>query len=183
MKEKAGSPAEDKRASFRIDDSLPVVVMKIEDWDGPTAPDPKTGSGEMSGAPLPEEGVSPSLWNLLVGLHKKLDLILERLPVDLMTTAFQPVNLSAGGMRLKVKKKFDPADLVKLKMLLPTSPVREIFLTGEVVRVDFQGDGQYETALRFLDLDEDVHEEIIQYTLRQQRKAVLAQKRVGGSEK
>src|SRR4030043_69809 len=116
---------QEKREAFRVDDALPVVIMRIKD---------------------------------------------------------QPVNLSSTGMKIKVKKDFNLDEKVRIKMLLSSLPVKEITIAGKIVRVTALAEGEYEVALHFQDLDEEVRNEIIQYTLNQQRKAILAQRQQKGTD-
>ena len=105
---------------------------------------------------LEKENISPYLWKMLVNLDRKLDRVLERIPVDLLKTKSQPVNLSSTGMKVKGKKEFRPRRTVRIKMLLPTLPVKEMVMTGKVVRIEALADGEYEVALHFHDLDDTV---------------------------
>jgi len=183
MESNATRTDKDKRESFRIDDSLPVLIHKLEDKDSSAPLDSALEDlKELSGQALPEDGINPYLWKMLVNLHRKLDLVLERLPVDLMKNQPQPVNLSSTGMRVRVKKKFNLEDEVKIKMLLPTVPVKEILFSGKVVRIKALEDGEYEVALHFHNLDDEVREEIIQYSLKQQRKIIMAQREKRGKD-
>jgi len=174
-------PGENKREAFRIDDSLPIIIQKVEELDFP----PFLDSGledleELSQLALQEGGINPHLWKMLVSLHKKMDWVLERLPVDLMKVKTRPINLSATGMRVQVNKPYNLGEEVKVKILLPTLPVSEIIIVGMVIRVTALEAGHYELALEFQELDDEVREELIQYSLKQQRKALLAQKQQRG---
>lgn len=174
---------EEKRDSFRINDSLQVVVRRIEGEAGFFEPDNNAEPmPETIPTPLENEKISLTLWKMLVNLDRKLDRIMERMPVDLLTTQSQPVNLSSTGMKIKVKKNFGIKEPLRIKMLLPTLPVKELVLTGKVVRIASLADGEYEVALHFQDLDDTVKNEIIQYTLNQQRKTLAAQKHKRGQE-
>jgi len=173
---------QEKREAFRVDDALPVVIQKVEDQEAPLSSEPVMDLEEFSRTFLEKENINPYLWEVLINLHKKLDRILERLPVDLMRIKDQPVNLSSTGMKIKVKKDFNLDEKVRIKMLLSSLPVKEIIIAGKIVRVTALAEGEYEVALHFQDLDEEVRNEIIQYTLNQQRKAILAQRQQKGTD-
>jgi hypothetical protein len=167
----------DQRESFRIDDTLAVIICKIEDKEFPLTGEPfRDDLQDLSLVALQKENINPYLWKMLVNLNKKLDHVLERLPVDLIKTKAQPINLSSTGMKVKVNKNFEPEETVRIKMLLPTLPAKEMVITGKVVRVEASEDGEYEVALHFLDLDEEVRDELFHYTLNRQRKAITAQR-------
>ena len=61
-------------------------------------------------------------------------------------------------------------------MLLPTYPPVGVTTHGKVVRVNQTGDGEYEIALHFSEMDEEVKDEIIQYALQRQREIIRKQK-------
>lgn len=171
------SEIEDKerRESFRIDDDLSLVFYKL---DKPEASADETAVPEIEAllrTPQPDN-IEPAVWKLLVHLHKKLDLILERMPMDLFKIDTQPVNLSATGLRIKTRKNFELEERVKIRMLLPTLPAKEIVLKGQVVRITPNNDGIHELALRFEDVNEEIQKEIIQHTLKQQRKELSLQR-------
>ena len=174
---------EEKRGSFRINDSLPVVVHRIE-AEADLAQETETVEIPFQKIPSApeEETLASTLWKMLVNLDRKLDRIMERIPVDLSTTKFQPVNLSSTGLKIKVRKNFDLHESLRIKMLLPTVPAKELLLTGKVVRIETLPDGTYVVALHFQNMDDTVRNEIIQYTLNQQRKILAAQKQKRGQE-
>jgi hypothetical protein len=174
-------PGEERRESFRIDDDLSVVLYKLDKPE--TFPDPEKGVSDRDDLLTATQPVNmDSLWKLLVLLHKKLDWILERMPMDLLKIMTQPVNLSATGLRTKVKEKFEMNERVKIRMLLPTFPAKEVVLCGRVVRISPQQDGDHELALQFEDVTQEIQNEIVQHTLKQQRKTFLNQKEPKGEK-
>jgi hypothetical protein len=172
---------EDKRTAFRIDDSLPVIIRKVEDLEKvPVLESSQEDLEELSRLAPEETGINPHLWKMLVLLNKKMDWVLENLPVDLLQVKAQPINLSATGMRLPVNKKYNLEEAVRIKIILPTLPVNEIVLEAKVVRVTPLENGWYELALEFQELEDEVREELIQYSLKQQRKILLSQREQRG---
>jgi len=173
----------DQRESFRIHDALPVIIRKIEDDEFSLSMEPVIEDlKELSPSAFEKENINPYLWKMLVNLNKKLDWILERLPIDLIKTKSQPINLSSTGMMIKVKNKFNIDERIRIKMLLPTLPVKEIVMEGQVVRVTASAEGDYEVAFHFLGLDEEAKNEIVHYTLNQQRKAIIAKRQQRGKD-
>jgi hypothetical protein len=173
----------EQRESFRINDTLPIIIRKIEDdEDFPVTDMFMVNPEEIIPSALEKENISPMLWKMLVHINEKLDRVLERIPVDLLKTKSQPINLSSTGMKVKVKKNFGLDEPVRIKMLLPTLPVKELVIAGKVVRVEALTDGDYEVALHFSELDDTVRNEIIHYTLNQQRKTIAAQRQKRGHD-
>jgi hypothetical protein len=171
----------EQRESFRINDTLTVIIRKIKNDENGYAPETLLDDpGEISPSILEKENIPPRLWKMLVHLNKKLDLVMAMIPVDLLSIKSQPINLSSSGMKVKMKKNFGLDEPVRIKMLLPTLPVKELVISGKVVRVEALPDGEYEVALHFQELDDTVRDEIIHYTLNQQRKTIAAQRQKRG---
>jgi hypothetical protein len=177
------SPQIEQREAFRINDTLAVVVRKIEGDPCLSEPDTPVDVPRESQPSFSEkENISPRLWEMLVNLNQKMDKILEKIPVDLFSTKPQPVNLSSTGMKVKVKNKFGLDEPVRIKLLLPTLPVRELVVDGKVVWIETLPDGDYEVGLQFRGLDDTVKGEIIHYTFNQQRKILAAQRQKRGQD-
>ncbi len=167
----------ERRQAFRVDDSLPLIIRPIaEGIESSCRSAMAEPPEEIPLEILEREKIPPALWKMLTAIHRKLDNILERLPVDILQIPPQPVNLSPTGMRLKVQKEFHLEDRVRIKMLLPTLPVKEIVLEGKVVRAEALSTGEYEVALQFEELAEEIKNVILQYTLNRQRQELLAKR-------
>jgi c-di-GMP-binding flagellar brake protein YcgR len=72
--------------------------------------------------------------------------------------------------------KAEVGDKLEIKMLLPTYPPIGILAFGRVVRSEKADNNEYELALHFDDMDEDIRDEIIQYTLKRQRELIRSQR-------
>ncbi len=169
---------EESRGAFRIDDTLSVIIRKVE--EKPCVSEPETAADDLSEIDpwvLEKENISPTLWKMMVNLNRKLDRLLKKIPVDLFTVKPQPVNLSSTGLELKVKRKFDLDELVRVKILLPTLPVKELVVESKVVRIVNLEGGEYEVGLHFQNLDDTVKSEILQYTLTRQRTILTEQRK------
>lgn len=176
---------EKKRQYFRVDDAFPVEMKKIDKT-------PLKRSRVFLGYPsereeaeveAPDETISPKLWKLLTDINTKLSLILEKLQFDdegFVKAEVRHVNVSASGIKFRVDEKVEPGDTVEIKMLLPTCPPTGIITYGSVVRVKDLGNNQYEIALHFTDIEDEVRDEIIQYTLKRQRELIRRQRQQRG---
>lgn len=168
------------REYFRVDDVFPVISGKVME-DSPYRKS-KVFAGysmEIPNMDLSDGTINPRLWKILVDINTKLRLILEHLQLDsegLIKAENIPVNISASGMRFKTKEKVDIGDTIEIKMLLPTSPPVGILTYGNIVRLNDIGNGEYEVAVRFSDMDDEVRDEIIQYTLKRQREILRKHK-------
>ncbi len=170
----------DRREFFRIDDVFPVDCKKVKNAGAAKKPRLVAGFGsEIGTMELPEDAIHPRLWNMLVDINTKLGMILERL--DLQKEGFtqienRRVNLSATGLKVITPEKAEVGDSLEIKMLLPTYPPTGILAFGRVVRVERAENEEYEMALHFDEMDEDIRDEIIQYTLQRQRELIRSQR-------
>lgn len=168
------------REYFRVDDVFPVIAKKVTG----TLLNRKSKIflGYVSGiyeVGAHDETINPQLWKLLVDMNNKLGLILERLYLEsegFLKAEDKQVNISASGIRFAMEENVDAGDIVEVKMLLPTYPPVGILTYGKVVRVENRGNGLHEVALHFSDMDDDVRDEIIQYSIQRQREFIRKQK-------
>ncbi len=163
-----------KRDFFRVDDVFPVLVRKISDKAAPKKCRLIAGIGVESpdDSVVPDGTVSPQLWKMLVDINAKLEMILEKLSLEsegLTQAHSTPVNVSASGIRLTIPETVSCGDTVEVKMSLPVYPPVGIVACGEVLRAAPNNQGGCEVALQFIDMDDDVRDQIIHYTFNRQR--------------
>ncbi|MBF0516206.1 MAG: PilZ domain-containing protein [Nitrospirae bacterium] len=175
----------EQRDFFRVDDSLSIVVKKINGKS--TARKSKIISEfgkEMSNlrsysVDIPDETVSPVLWKMLLDIDMKLGLVLDKLSLQkegLVDAEEKDVNISASGIRLACRTQFVKGDLVEVKMLLPSSPPVGLVVYGHVVMTACLSNGDCEVSINFTNVEEDVRDEIIRYTLNRQREIMRKQR-------
>jgi hypothetical protein len=169
----------EKREYFRVDDVLPVIAKKVTYDLSCRKSQVFSGYGiEMTEIEVPDETINPSLWKMFVEINNKLGLILERLQMEsegFTKAENKQVNISESGMRFIMNEKVEAGDVLEIKILLSSSPSHGILIYGNVVRVNNIGDGKYEVAIHFSDMDDEIREEIIQHILKRQRGIVKKQ--------
>ncbi|VAX27377.1 hypothetical protein MNBD_NITROSPIRAE02-27 [hydrothermal vent metagenome] len=175
---------DERRSFFRVDDAFPVKIKKVgklsvrspvflsQPTDKKTA---EIGSGSQ------ESGLVP----LLQEINSKLDFLLDTLvlkDVGVLNEEARAVNISASGIRFEIDEEFEPGDVLELKMLLPSYPPVAVLSFGEVARVGvLERDGRrvYDTAIGFVEMTDEVRDEIIRYTLRRQREIIRKRREDG----
>ncbi len=176
-RDSGGFAGEDRRSFFRVDDSFPVKVKRV-DRNGEHSSRflfHGTLPRVVGGGPEYQESLIP----LLLDINRKLDTLLNALVFKedaLLNAVPRRLNISASGIGIELEEEFRPGDLVELRMLLPSSPPSALLIHGEVTRVEVQREGErmfYNTAIDFVGLTEEVKEEIIRYTLQRQREIVM----------
>lgn len=168
------------RGYFRVDDVFAVKSKKVEKEFPCRKSRIFAGySIGMSQTEFYDETINTDLWKMLVHMNNMLELIMERLYLSnegFTHAEAKPVNLSASGMRFTMDESVETGDIVEIKMLLPTYPPKGVLTYGNVVRVRDIGNGKCDVALQFLDMDEEVRNEIIKYTLNRQRDIMKKQR-------
>jgi hypothetical protein len=97
----------------------------------------------------------------------------------------QSVNLSGGGLRLRMSSFIPLGDRVHVDLFLPIAPPRVITVVAEVLRCNeltlrLEKDPVFITAMRFIHIDEKDREVIIAYLFAEQRSQLQAEaERVG----
>jgi len=171
----------DKQEYFRVDDFFPVVARKVEkNLLDTKASMTVTFSKEAIDRSPPDETIHPKLWDLLVSLDEKLNLILDRLNLEPEPVEAEPqqVNISASGIRFMIKDKVEQGDMLEVKMLLPTTPMVSIVAYGQVVSSECLGSAGYVVAVQFVNMDSEVRDRLIQYTLNRQREIIRKQRQL-----
>lgn len=180
--EKSNMGESEKREYFRVDDVFPVKIRKV---DKETAK--RSVIHSATGLDIPDiasdETINPNLWKMLVDINSKLSLILDRLDYSFSERPEnRVVNMSATGIRFTEDERIETGDEVEVTMFLPTTPPVEIMTYGTAVRVDDAGNGKYEIALHFTDMEDTVRDEIIQYLLNRQREIIRKKREYKGND-
>ena len=131
----------------------------------------------ISQVPPEVEDVLVSEW--LKMLNSKLDAILaslasreDRVPV----MSQKKVNISGGGLCFDTHEKYQPGDVLEMKMMLPISPVSILYAYGEVVEVRIF-DNYYHTAVKFISIDDEIRDEIVKFVFKTQRDMLRKKRR------
>ncbi len=128
--------------------------------------------------PIDAEGIEPGMARVLTEIDRKLNLLLRLMVENRLTDIEQDlcheVNLSGGGLRLTLPHQLSPGAKIGLEITLPIFPPIPLFTIAEVIRVApsetaKESSTLFETALKFIEIDEDDREMIIRYVFKRQR--------------
>lgn len=184
------------RSYFRIDDIISVVANPVHIDKEKAAEFRKNvvsskafslmetpGTSELNSEDnIPDKQGNDGLYAMMAEIKTKLDFIINHLMLDkegLVQTDKKFVNISASGVRFTVDYPVRVNEIMELKLLLPTYPPVAVFAYGEVKRVKDLGENKHEVSLEYLNMDESVRNEIIQYTLSHQRETIRKIKESG----
>ena len=197
---KGEKSSKEKRNYFRVDDVISVVAhpvssyKKNDDQFLKSVTSSKafslTSPPDSSGTHTEETDLMQSehgkLYELIAEIKTKLDFIINHFILDkegLLSSDKALVNISASGIRFVTSHAVEVNDIMEVKFLLPSFPPVAVFGYGEVKRVDDLGGGKYEVAIEYLNMDESVRTEIIQYTLSHQREFIKRMRLSGSGSK
>jgi len=193
---KQNSESGEHRSYFRIDDIISVVANPVH-IDKERAADFRKnvvsskafslmeapGSSELDPEEkIPDNPSNAGLYSMIAEIKTKLDFIINHLMLDkegLVQTDKKFVNISASGVRFTVDYPVQVNEIMEIKLLLPTYPPVAVFAYGEVKRVKDLGENRHEVSLEYLNMDESVRNEIIQYTMQHQRETIRKIKETG----
>jgi hypothetical protein len=167
-----------KREFFRIDDVIPMVILRM---DNNTARRSKILTGYHSDMPTTikedstgsiDENLHPYLLKKLGEIDAKVSLVLERLYLEsegLFKAENYHVSISGSGLSFICRDRYEEGVVLGLKLLLSTYPTVAVHTYGKVLSVSGYCEGLYKIGCSFVDIDEDVRSEIVQFTMRRER--------------
>ena len=190
---------EERRNYFRVNDVISVVVdsvcldnEKSEEFLKHVSSSKAFSLADVSSSPdnYPEEGPPESpeykkLYSMITEMKTRLDFIINHLMLEkegLLPAEKKLVNISASGIRFIIDHPANVKDIMEIKLLLPTYPPVAVFAYGEVIRVKELDDNKFEVALEYLNMGDSVRDEIIQYTLSNQRERIRKTREHGANE-
>ncbi|MCX7822954.1 MAG: PilZ domain-containing protein [Syntrophobacterales bacterium] len=165
----------ERREYFRVKDVLQLSLRRLPNFEVmPMARVVGYFSSfppDMGTAP---ETVDPFIARQLQTIHQKLDAILEYLYLDksgFTNLQYHEVDISAGGMRVKVSEDFEEGDTLEIRLILPTAPPLYLICYGKVKRCS-ECANRKEIAIEFVNIGEDIRSLIVRYVLQRQRQDI-----------
>jgi len=113
----------------------------------------------------------PALGEWLKAIMGKLDSLLHLFALDregFSALPLQSINISGSGMSFVAPHPIPPGSRVEAQMVLTSGLMTPLYLVGEVVASEPQGNG-YRIGMRFVNLDESIRNEIIRFVFIRER--------------
>jgi|WetSurMetagenome_2_1015567.scaffolds.fasta_scaffold00012_75 hypothetical protein len=120
---------------------------------------------------IPAAVNDPALADWLAMLNAKLDAIasiISQQGEKKSQICHKKVNISGGGLSFDSAEKFEIGDMLEIKMVLPVNISSTLYVYGEVVDVRAQDD-HFQTAVKFITIDDEIREQIVQFVFKTQR--------------
>ena len=94
---------------------------------------------------------------------------------DFVSMKFEPLNISGSGMALVTQEPVNEGDVLEIRIVLQAYPAKILHLHGEVVHVHpMPGKAKrYSIGLKFLNITEDVRNEILKFDFRKHRERLI----------
>lgn len=166
------------REYSRVDGHLPIHISAVPEnrhsmaWSRTSLEAALTEHQEM---PEVSDRVISECLNII---NSKLDTIIRMLAFqskDYCSLQLEEVNISAGGLSVATGELIECGTLVEIQLMLPTAPYLILYIYGNVVRSEPEGE-RNRVWVYFTLIDEDIREHIVKYVFERQRE-ILRKKR------
>jgi hypothetical protein len=174
----AESSKRDLREYSRVDTFMSIAVRVVPQQDRHTIKWYIAGDSVLPDYQIPIEVNDPVLAEWLKMLNAKLDAIialLDRQNEKAPGIDRKKVNISGGGLSFDSSEKYKIHDLLEIRIELPATLSSVVYVYGEVVDLRSRDD-YYQTAVKFVSIDEEIRERIIEFVVKSQRD-ILSQKK------
>jgi PilZ domain. len=168
----------DKREYARVAAYLPLEVRAVPLEERDIHRPRISGVAILDNFAKPPELDDKPLAQWLNMLNAKLDSIISSLAVEregFGSLTFKALNISAAGMGFKTKEKYDKGAFLEMKILLYMYPHVALYLYGDVVKSEREGD-DFCTSVKFTGMSDDIRDEIIKFVFRRQREILSAKR-------
>ncbi len=158
-----------KREHVRIDVQIPIAIRKVSHEEKNNLFAYVIGSQKITS--LNTKQTINTLTELYDKITEKLDLIINLLTIQHYGFYQMPVkmvNLSGGGLRTTLDEKYDTGDILEIKLFLDSPTPVGLCLYAEVLKVE-EKYGKYETAVKFINLSENIRDYIVRFIFYRER--------------
>jgi hypothetical protein len=166
------------REYSRVDALIPIEIRVVPPEDRLNIKCFIAGDSTLPEYQLPNDLTDPALTEWLKMLNAKLDTVLSLMTKEQDKSpriCQKKVNISGGGLSFDTHEEYKIRDLLEIKMLLPVTLSSTLYIYGEVVDVR-KRDDYFQTAVKFITIDDDIREQIVQFVFKTQRDIIRHKK-------
>jgi hypothetical protein len=159
------------REYSRVDAVIPIEVRVVPPPERQNMKCFIAGETVLPDYQVPNDVNDPVLAEWLKMLNAKLDALVNIMSIrDEKTPRIsqKKVNISGGGLSFDSSEKYRIGDMLEIKMILPVTLSSTLYVYGEVVDVRAREDF-FQTAVKFITIDDDIREQIVQFVFKAQR--------------
>jgi hypothetical protein len=115
-------------------------------------------------------------------LNSKIDTILEYIIFQkegFLALKMRPLNISGSGMSFTSDQGYNIGDILEVKMMMNSFHPVALYLYGKVVKTEDTGsDPKFNTAIRFIEIDDDITNLIVRFVFEMQRGQLRKRKEI-----
>ena len=177
---------EEKRGHVRVYDRLQIAYKFIADNEWTSSENPEKYFpyiwNKYPSSIVVDESEESNIKMLphIVDLNRKIDLLIELLlpnnnGIRIEVPAERDISISGSGIKMEISEPASTGQKIALCIVLPLIPPTNLFIVGEVRRTsrldsyEVNGNGPFETGIKFLDVKDDDYEKIVKYIFKKQR--------------
>lgn len=167
------------REFSRVDAYIPLQARLVPKEERQNIRSKVSGEAVMAEFRILTDVEDKVLSDWLKMLNAKVDAIINMLAFQregFSALPFVKVNISGAGLMFPSSEKYNQGDILELKMLLPMMPPIALYIYGEVVNIEGQVNN-YETAVKLIEIDEDIRDEIVKFVFKRQREILRENRR------
>lgn len=169
------------RKFSRVDALLPFSARLATD-----VPEDKMLSRPLESTMTPYFAEPPSLDNealetWLSIINSKLDTIMRILTLKdagFLSLPIGNVTISGSGLSFNSAERFNPGDIIEMKLLMPSVSGHAVLIYGKVTGIEERETG-FRVGTEFVAMDENLRDQIIDFVFRRERE-ILREKRAEG---
>jgi len=178
MNEQITQRFDNRREYCRVDAFLPFTFRVVEGAEGKNLPCRGVIFSAPAVSPLLPELDNPALTEWFRIIHAKLDEIIKLLTLGqggFLSLPIKPINISGNGLCFNNPESLPLGAVVETQIILTSGPPLPLYLVGEVVVVE-PADKGYRIAIRFINIDETIRNEIIRFVFAREREILREKK-------
>jgi len=171
---------ENRREFCRVEVYMPFACRLVPPEEQNKIRSHISGSSVYAGHEMLPEVKDPAIAEWLNLLNSKLDTLIRLLTLEregFYALPFECVVIGGGGLRFSSREKYQPGDMLEIRMMLsPMNPIA-LYVYATVISVsDRSPDGDFSTAVQYTMMDNTIQEEIIRFVFEQEREILRGKK-------
>jgi hypothetical protein len=175
MKQSRNIEKQNKRRFSRVNTYLPFAMRRVSPRERKQAKSRIDKNALILDFTIPPPVNEPLLAGWLLRLNNKLDAIINLLSPEtkgFLPITFKILNIGGNGMRFSSRVTYKIGDFLEIQMVLYTHPCQVLYIYGVVVRAELGDDNDQCIALEFVDLDEEVRQELMNFDFKKHRETL-----------
>lgn len=166
------------REFSRVDACIPLAVRLVSEEEKNRIKSRLSSDLTFLSSRPVDEPVDRALAEWLKMINQKIDFLINLVTMQQQGFSSLPltqVDISGGGMSFYSEYPYEIGNILELKMILETPAPLALYIYGEVENCAPKDKG-YRVGIKFINIDEDVRDNIVKFVFHRQRQ-ILRQKR------